>query len=136
MSKFSFFILFIAIAIAVIPLYFKLDEIKKIIGYNKIDDISKDKKKYILNIKNYTLEKELKTNLINLKNDLINYLNNNTYLKYERDTIEKIKELEKEKKLFEEFENIIKEKNQTEFQENELKNLTDLIDRYILSEDY
>ena len=136
MSKFSFFILFIAIAIAVIPLYFKLDEIKKIIGYNKIDDISKDKKKYILNIKNYTLEKELKTNLINLKNDLINYLNNNTYLKYERDTIEKIKELEKEKKLFEEFENIIKEKNQTEFQESELKNLTDLIDRYILSEDY
>ena len=61
-------------------------------------------------------------------------MNNNTYLKYEREAIEKIKDLEKEKILYEEFEMIINEKSQKEFQENELKNLTDLIDRYILSE--
>ena len=61
-------------------------------------------------------------------------MNNNTYLKYEREAIEKIKELEIEKQLFEDFENNINEINQKEFQENELKNLTDLIDRYILSE--
>ena len=65
---------------------------------------------------------------------MINYKNNNTYLKYERDTIEKIKELEKEKKRFEDFQNEINEKSQVEFKDNELKNLTDLIDRYILSE--
>ena len=69
-----------------------------------------------------------------MKNELINYRNNNTYLKYEREAIEKIKELEIEKKIFEDFEKNINEKNQKDFQEEELKNLTDLIDRYILSE--
>lgn len=80
------------------------------------------------------MEEEFKNKYIDLKNELINYMNNNTYLKYEREAIEKIKDLEKEKILYEDFEMIINEKSQKEFQENELKNLTDLIDRYILSE--
>ena len=135
MSKLSFFILIIAIMIAVIPLYYKLDKIKEIIGWdNQKDDNYEDKKKFILNKKNNTLEEEFKNKYIELKNELINYMNNNTYLKYEREAIEKIKELEIEKQLFEDFENNINEINQKEFQENELKNLTDLIDRYILSE--
>lgn len=135
MSKFSFFILIAAIIIGMMPLYYKLDKIKEMIGWNnKIDDNYEEKKKYILNKKNYTLEEEFKNKYIELKNELINYMNNNTYLKYEREAIEKIKDLEKEKILYEEFEMIINEKSQKEFQENELKNLTDLIDRYILSE--
>ena len=80
------------------------------------------------------MEEEVRNNYINLKNKLINYKKNNIYLKYERDTIEKIKELEKDKKLFEDFENSISERSQINFKENELKNLTDLIDRYLLSE--
>ncbi len=135
MSKLSFFILVIAIMIAVIPLYYKLDKIKEIIGWdNQKDDNYEDKKKFILNKKNNTLEEEFKNKYIELKNELINYMNNNTYLKYEREAIEKINELEKDKKSFEDFERNINEINQKEFQENELKNLTDLIDRYILSE--
>ena len=94
----------------------------------------KRKKKYILNKKNNTLEEEFKNKYIDLKNELINYMNNNTYLKNKKEAIEKIKDLEKEKILYEDFEMIINEKSQKEFQENELKNLTDLIDRYILSE--
>ncbi len=135
MSKLSFFILVVAIMIAVIPMYYKIDKIKEIIGWdNKKDDNYEDKKKFILNKKNNTLEEEFKSKYLELKNELINYMNNNTYLKYEREAIEKIKELEIEKQLFEDFENNINEINQKEFQENELKNLTDLIDRYILSE--
>ena len=135
MSKLSIFILFLSIIIAIIPLYYKFDEIKEIVlGNNKIDKNSEDKKKYILDIKNITLEEEVKNNYMHLKSELINYKENNTYLKYERDTIKKIKELEKDKKLFEDFENSINERSQIEFKENELKNLTDLIDRYILSE--
>ena len=135
MSKFSIFILFIAIIISIIPLYYyKYDEIIKIIFSNNIVDGSEEKKKFILNMKNATLENEIKDKYINLKNELINYKNNNTYLKYERETNEKIKELEKEKKLFEEFENNVNELTKIDFKENELKNLTDLIDRYILSE--
>ena len=65
---------------------------------------------------------------------MIKYKENNIYLKYERDTIEKINELEKEKKIFEDFEKEIEEKSKIDFKESELKNLTDLIDRYILSE--
>ena len=82
------------------------------------------------------MEKEVKDKYINLKNDLINYLNNNTYLQYERKTIEKIKELEKEKKLFEEFEGNMDNMYKNEFKESELKDLTDLIDRYILPESW
>ena len=135
MSKISFFILVVAIMIAIIPLYYKLDKVKEIIGWdNKIDDNYQDKAMYILNKKNNTLEEEFKLKYIDLKNELINYRNNNTYLKYEREAIEKIKQLEKDQKLFEDFQNNINEKNQKEFQESELKNLTDLIDRYILSE--
>ena len=135
MSKLSFFILVVAIMIAIIPLYYKLDKVKEIIGWdNKIDDNYQDKAMYILNKKNNTLEEEFKLKYIDLKNELINYRNNNTYLKYEREAIEKIKELEIEKKIFEDFEKNINEKNQKDFQEEELKNLTDLIDRYILSE--
>ena len=135
MSKFSFFILIAAIIIGMVPLYYKLDKIKEMIGWNnKIDDNYEEKKKYILNKKNYTLEEEFKNKYIELKNELINYMNNNTYLKYEREAIKKIKQLEIEKKLFEDFENTINEKNKIDFQESELKNLTDLIDRYILSE--
>ena len=135
MSKFSIFILFIAIIISIIPLYYyKYDEIIKIIFSNNIDDGSEEKKKFILNMKNATLENEIKDKYINLKNELINYKNNNTYLKYERETNEKIKELEKEKKLFEEFENNIDNMYKKEFEESEIKDLTDLIDRYILSE--
>jgi hypothetical protein len=121
--------------IAIIPLYYKLDKVKEIIGWdNKIDDNYQDKAMYILNKKNNTLEEEFKLKYIDLKNELINYRNNNTYLNYEREAIEKIKELEIEKKIFEDFEKNINEKNQKDFQEEELKNLTDLIDRYILSE--
>ena len=128
-------ILIIAIALAMIPLYYKLDKVKEIIEWeHKMDDNYEDKKKYILTKKNQTLEDEFINKYIDLKNELINYRNNNTYLKYEREAIEKIKELEIEKNIFEDFEKIINEKNQTEFQEEELKNLTDLIDRYILSE--
>ena len=135
MSKLSIFILFLSIIIAIIPFYYKFDKIKEIVlGNNKIDNNSEDKIKYILDIKNTTLEEEVRNNYINLKNQLINYKKNNTYLKYERDTIEKIKELEKDKKLFEDFENSMGERSQINFKENELKNLTDLIDRYILSE--
>ena len=135
MSKLSFFILFLSIIIAIIPFYYKFDDIKEIVlGNNKIDKNSEDKKKYILDIKNKTLEEEVRNNYINLKKELINYKKNNTYLKYERDTIEKINELEKDKKLFEDFENSISERSQINFNEYEIKNLTDLIDRYILSE--
>ena len=133
MSKFSFFILFLSILIA-IPFYYKFDEIKKIIFNDNTDDNYQDKKKYILDKKNNTLEEEIRNNYIVLKNELIKYKENNIYLKYERDTIEKINELEKEKKLFEDFEKEIEEKSKIDFKESELKNLTDLIDRYILSE--
>ena len=135
MSKLSFFILVVAIMIAIIPLYYKLDKVKEIIGWdNKMDDNYEDKKKFILSKKNQTLEEEFINKFVDLKNELINYRNNNTYLKYEREAIEKIKQLENDQKLFEDFQNNINEKNQKEFQESELKNLTDLIDRYILSE--
>ena len=135
MSKFSFFILFIAIIIAIIPLYYyKYEEIMKIIFNNNKDSNAEDKKRYILNERNSTLENEIKNKYIDLKNEMINFKNSNTYLKYERDTIEKIKELEKERKAFEEFENNVNEEIKIDFKENELKNLTDLIDRYILSE--
>ena len=135
MSKFSIFILFIAIIIAIIPLYYyKYEEIMKIIFNNNKDINTEDKKRYILNEKNSTLENEIKNKYIELKNEMINYKNNNTYLKYERDAIEKIKELEKDRKAFEEFENNVNEEIKIDFKENELKNLTDLIDRYILSE--
>ena len=134
MSKFSFFILLLAIIIAIIPLYIKFDYIKTIIGENKVDPNIEEKKKYILNKVNKTLENEFEEKYINLKNNLMNYLNNNTYLQYERIAIQKIKELEKEKILFDQFENNIDNMQKKEFQESELKNLTDLIDRYILSE--
>ena len=72
MSKLSFFIFFIAIIIAVIPLYYKLDKIKEIIGWdNQKDDNYEDKKKFILNKKNNTLEEEFKNKYIELKNELI-----------------------------------------------------------------
>ena len=106
----------------------------KIIFNNNKDSNAEDKKRYILNERNSTLENEIKNKYIDLKNEMINYKNSNTYLKYERDTIEKIKELEKERKAFEEFENNVNEEIKIDFKENELKNLTDLIDRYILSE--
>ncbi len=134
MSKLSFFILLIAIGIAIIPIYVKFDYFKKLIGDKEIDPNSEDKKRYILTNVNKTMEEEFKNKYINLRKDLIGYLNNNTYLQYERKTMEKIKELEKEKKLFEEFENNVNELTKIDFKENELKNLTDLIDRYILSE--
>ena len=133
MSKFSFFILFAAIMISAI--YYKLDKVKEIIGWeNPKDSNYEDKKRFILDKNNKTLEEEFKNKYIDLKNELINYKNNNTYLKYEREAIEKIKELEIEKIKFENFEKKINENNQKDFQESELKNLTDLIDRYILSE--
>ena len=134
MSKFSFFILLLAIIIAIIPLYIKFDYIKTIIGEKKVDPNIEEKKKYILNKVNKTLENEFGEKYLNLKNNLKNYLNNNTYLQYERIAIQKIKELEKEKILFDQFENNIDDMQKKEFQESELKNLTDLIDRYILSE--
>ena len=134
MSKFSFFILLLAIIIAIIPLYIKFGYIKTIIGEKKVDPNIEEKKKYILNKVNKTLENEFGEKYLNLKNNLMNYLNNNTYLQYERIAIQKIKELEKEKILFDQFENNIDNMQKKEFQESELKNLTDLIDRYILSE--
>ena len=134
MSKFSFFVLIIAIIIAIIPIYKKFDFIKQILLNKEFDENFEEKKKYILTNSNKTLEKEIKDKYINLKNDLINYLNNNTYLQYERKTIEKIKDLEKEKKLFEEFETNMDNMYKNEFKESELKDLTDLIDRYILPE--
>ena len=134
MSKCSFFILLLSIGISLIPLYLKFDSIKNLIGEKQIDENIEDKKKYILSNVNKTMEKEFKEKYINLKNDLNSYLNNNTYLKYERIANQKIKELENEKILFEDFENNIEKMNEKEFNETELKNLTDLIDRYILSE--
>ena len=134
MLKYSVFILLVSIIIALITLYLKSDVIKKFISFNNIDDNYEDKKKYILNVRNKTLEEEFINKYKNLKSELINYKNNNTYLKYEREAIKKIRELEIEKKLFEEFESKISEKSNLDFQESELKNLTDLIDRYILSE--
>ena len=134
MSKLSLFILFLAIIIAIIPFYLRLDFINNLIGEKEIDPDIEDKKKYIKNMVNKTLENEFKERYINLKIDLNKYLNDNTYLQYERKTIEKIKELEKEKILFQEFENNIDKMYKKEFEENELKDLTDLIDRYILSE--
>ena len=134
MSKLSLFILFLAIIIAIIPFYLRLDFINNLIGEKEIDPDIEDKKKYIKNMVNKTLENEFKERYINLKIDLNKYLNDNTYLQYERKTIEKIKELEKEKILFQEFENNIDKMYKKEFEENELKDLTDLIDRYSLSE--
>ena len=134
MSKLSLFILFLAIIIAIIPFYLRLDFINNLIKEKEIDPDIEDKKKYIKNMVNKTLENEFKERYINLKIDLNKYLNDNTYLQYERKTIEKIKELEKEKILFQEFENNIDKMYKKEFEENELKDLTDLIDRYILSE--
>ena len=134
MSKCSFFILLLSIGISLIPLYLKFDSIKNLIGEKQIDENIEDKKKYILSNVNKTMEKEFKEKYINLKNDLNTFLNNNTYLKYERIANQKIKELENEKILFEDFENNIEKMNEKEFNETELKNLTDLIDRYILSE--
>ena len=134
MSKCSFFILLLSIAISIIPLYLKFDTIKALIGEKQIYENIEDKKKYILSDSNKTMENELKEKYINLKNELNNYLNNNTYLKYERIAIQKIKELESEKIIYENFENNIEKMHEKEFEESELKNLTDLIDRYILSE--
>ena len=134
MSKCSFFILLLSIAISIIPLYLKFDTIKALIGEKQIDENIEEKKKYILSDINKTMENEFKEKYINLKNDLNTYLNNNTYLKYERIAIQKIKELENEKILYENFENNIEKMHEKKFEENELKNLTDLIDRYILSE--
>ena len=126
MSKLSFFILLIAIGIAIIPIYVKFDYFKKLIGDKEIDPNSEDKKRYILTNVNKTMEEEFKNKYINLRNDLIGYLNNNTYLQYERKTMEKIKELEKEKKLFEEFEANMDNLYKNEFKESELKDLTNL----------
>ena len=134
MSKCSFFILLLSIAISIIPLYLKFDTIKALIGGKMIDPNSEDKKKYIMNETNKTMENEFKEKYINLRNDLNNYLNNNSYLIYERIANQKIKELEKEKILFEDFEYNIEKMQEIEFKESELKNLTDLIDRYILSD--
>ena len=134
MSKCSFFILLLSIAISIIPLYLKFDTIKALIGEKQIDENIEDKKKYILSDSNKTMENEFKKKYINLKNELNNYLNNNTYLKYERIAIQKIKELESEKIIYENFENNIEKMHEKEFEESELKNLTDLIDRYILSD--
>ena len=134
MSKCSFFILLLSIAISIIPLYLKFDNIKTLIGGKMIDPNSEDKKKYIMNKTNKTMENEFKEKYINLRNDLNNYLNNNSYLIYERIANQKIKELEKEKILFEDFEYNIEKMQEIEFKESELKNLTDLIDRYILSD--
>ena len=134
MSKCSFFILLLSIAISIIPLYLKFDNIKALIGGKMIDPNSEDKKKYIMNKTNKTMENEFKEKYINLRNDLNNYLNNNSYLIYERIANQKIKELEKEKILFEDFEYNIEKMQEIEFKESELKNLTDLIDRYILSD--
>ena len=134
MSKCSFFILLLSIDISIIPLYLKFDTIKALIGEKQIDENIEDKKKYILSDSNKTMENEFKEKYINLKNELNNYLNNNTYLKYERIAIQKIKELESEKIIYENFENNIEKMHEKEFEESELKNLTDLIDRYILSE--
>ena len=134
MSKCSFFILLLSIGISLIPLYLKFDSIKNLIGEKQTDENFEDKKKYILSNVNKTMEKEFKEKYINLKKDLNNYLENNTYLKYERIANQKIKELENEKILFEDFENNIEKMHEKEFNETELKNLTDLIDRYILSE--
>ena len=120
MSKLSFFILLIAIGIAIIPIYVKFDYFKKLIGDKEMDPNSEDKKRYILTNVNKTMEEEFAVN--------------ETYLQYERKTMEKIKELEKEKKLFEEFEANIDDMHKKEFEEKELKDLTDLIDRYILTE--
>ncbi len=134
MSKCSFFILLLSIAISIIPLYLKFDNIKALFGGKMIDPNSEDKKKYIMNETNKTMENEFKEKYINLRNDLNNYLNNNSYLIYERIANQKIKELEKEKILFEDFEYNIEKMQEIEFKESELKNLTDLIDRYILSD--
>ena len=134
MSKCSFFILLLSIAISIIPLYLKFYNIKALIGGKMIDPNSEDKKKYIMNETNKTMENEFKEKYINLRNDLNNYLNNNSYLIYERIANQKIKELEKEKILFEDFEYNIEKMQEIEFKESELKNLTNLIDRYILSD--
>ena len=134
MSKFSCFILFIAILIAIIPIYIKFDFIKKFLGGKEIDPNIEEKNKYIMTNVNKTMEKEFKEKYINLKNELKNYLNNNTYLQYEKKADEKIKGLEVEKKLFEEFEVNKDNMYKKEFEESELKDLTDLIDRYILQE--
>ena len=132
MSKYSLIILFIAI---VIGIYYKKNDIKAIISSLYMKDISKEEqKKYILTEKNTTMEDEFIKKYNILKEELINYLNNNTYLAYERQTIDKIKDLEKEKYLFEELENNLTEMQKIKFDEKEIQNLTELIDRYILSD--
>ena len=90
MSKCSFFILLLSIGISLIPLYLKFDSIKNLIEGKQTDENFEDKKKYILSNVNKTMEKEFKEKYINLKKDLNNYLENNTYLKYESIFIDKL----------------------------------------------
>ena len=61
MSKLSFFILFLSIIIAIIPFYYKFDEIKEIfLGNNKIDNNFEDKKKIYFKYKKYNFGRRSK----------------------------------------------------------------------------
>ena len=133
MSKCSCFILLIAIIFGSVPFLKNFDTIKNLLGLDKIKEVE-DKTYLILSKKNATLEKEFEEKYLKLKEEIIKLQNNNTYLKYERKMIEKLKQLDKDKTSFENYENEINNRKRTDLNASELKQLTELIDRYILSE--
>ena len=133
MSKCSCFILLIAIIFGSVPFLKNFDTIKNLLGLDKIKEVE-DKTYLILSKKNATLEKEFEEKYLKLKEEIIKLQNNNTYLKYERKMIDKLKQLDKDKTSFENYENEINNRKRTDLNASELKQLTELIDRYILSE--
>ena len=133
MSKCSCFILLIAIIFGSVPFLKNFDTIKNLLGLDKIKEVE-DKTYLILSKKNATLEKEFEEKYLKLKKEIKKLQNNNTYLKYERKMIEKLKQLDKDKTSFENYENEINNRKRTDLNASELKQLTELIDRYILSE--
>ena len=133
MSKCSCFILLIAIIFGSVPFLKNFDTIKNLLGLDKIKEVE-DKTYLILSKKNATLEKEFEEKYLKLKEEIIKLQNNNTYLKYERKMNEKLKQLDKDKTSFENYENEINNRKRTDLNASELKQLTELIDRYILSE--
>ena len=133
MSKCSCLILLAAIILGSIPFLKNLDIVKNLLGLDKIEKVE-DKTYLILTKKNLTLEKEFEEKYSKLKEEIVNLQNNNTYLQYEKKMIDKLEQLDKDKTNFENYEYEINNRKRTDLNSSELKQLTELIDRYILSE--
>ena len=123
----------VAIIAGSIPFLKNLDIVKNLLGLDKIEKVE-DKTYLILTKKNLTLEKEFEEKYSKLKEEIVNLQNNNTYLQYEKKMIDKLEQLDKDKTNFENYEYEINNRKRTDLNSSELKQLTELIDRYILSE--